>query len=152
VPFCTLNDLPDPKISLGIAPVQDIVSHAISWVVQNPKVATAIVSVNTEEELEQLIRAADIVPDEDSLVAYKDALVADRGLIYNLSSLNADPSNSRAQFFALKIAAGKLGIPYPFNETTALDESDFDQDDFDELRKTIYERAETLGLGKYLRK
>ncbi|MDR3225117.1 MAG: aldo/keto reductase [Clostridiales Family XIII bacterium] len=152
VPFCTLNDLPDPKISLGIEPVRDIVSHAISWVIQNPKLAVCITSVNAETELDELIHATEISPDIESLTAYKDALIADRGLIYNLSSLNADPKNSRAQFFALKIAAGKLGVPYPFNETTSLDEYKFGQEDFDALREAIYERIETLGLGRYLKK
>jgi aryl-alcohol dehydrogenase-like predicted oxidoreductase len=152
VPFSTLNDLPDPKISLGMEPVPDIVSHAVGWVIKNPKVSVAIVSVNSDRELDQLIRATEITPDEASLNAYKEALVADRGLIYNLSSLNSDPNNSRAQFFALKIAAGKLGVPYPFNETTALDEYEFNRSDFDALRRAIYERAETLGLGEYIKR
>lgn len=149
IPFCAVNDLPNPALVLGREPSDAVATEAIRWLAAKDNIRCAVVAVNSEQELDQLLAAGnaqDGAIDEDLLAAYRQASHAQRSIPFFLAASRGDTDNRRRRYFGLSNLARALGIPYP---DISLNDDQSDKE-LTALRERLFAEAGRQGFGAYL--
>ncbi len=149
IPLPTANLIPDfPKEEQR----EDIAVHSIAWNALSPRVATTVCSVNSERDLDDLIRAGDeIHPDSETLSRYTSQLSRDNGILFALSSLKCETFNDRNYFHAIRNSAILLGLEFPFVTAAPYEKLPFAIEDVKTyFRDVVRPEAVKQGYGKYV--
>jgi predicted aldo/keto reductase-like oxidoreductase len=150
IPFCCVNDLPDPKALLGIDPVDNIATQAISWLASKDFLSSVVAAVNNHDELEQLIRAGSCKfnkEDQSSLEIYKNAISADKYIPFFIAAAYGKDDNRRRRLFSVVNLARALKIP---NRDIPLNTGDSDKL-LNDFKNFLLEEARNQGFGKYIK-
>jgi aryl-alcohol dehydrogenase-like predicted oxidoreductase len=147
IPFCAVNPLPAFRQNFGFDPAPDASTRALRFILANPLVTAAICSVNSPEELENVIQAGEGVyseADSQLLAQYQQADLQDSSIPLYLGALKYD--NLRMNYFGCLNLARALGIKMPAIP--------LNQDDSPELIRAcaaeLTQAARAAGYQRYL--
>jgi len=150
IPFMNADWMPD---FTPPANADEIASHSIAWSALSPSVSTVVCSVNSDRDLDGLIRASEILhPDVAALQQYEEAIRREGSIPFALSSLKNPAFNERNYLYAARSISRLMGVEFPFDKDATVPYKDlaFGMKEIKEYIEVLKEEAIKRGYGKYV--